>query len=389
MVLVEGKGAGDALNGAAGNGVDDSLLVLVRAGLEASILRSLDAVHHGHGGIVAQGGKAVGVSLAVLSLVGILKCGTGALGVAGAEVGILQLVGGGVAFQTIPAVAAQEGNGQAYALGLSQDLAHFLIVVGAEDHFGVFAQDAGQLGLEVHIALRVALLVHDGAALCLKLLGKVLSQTLVVVLALQEDDGGLFVAQLLIGVVCHLHALEGVGKAGAEHIPVHGVGLGIVGDSLGGSRGGDHGHIVVGALGGNSQRGGGGHIAHQSGDALIHHLGKAGDSLCFIALLVHGDDLQLLAVDTAVCIDLLDIQAGTVDNSLTVNGSITGQGAHNAHLDGVAGSGSSGTGCRTCSACGGTATGGQGTCCNSNTGSGQELTTRNELFHNDLLLRSI
>ena len=43
---------------------------------------------------------------------------------------------------------------------------------------------------------------------------------------------------------------------------------------------------------------------HQSGDALIHHLGKAGHSLRFIALLVHGDDLQLLAVDTAIGIDL-------------------------------------------------------------------------------------
>ena len=47
--------------------------------------------------------------------------------------------------------------------------------------------------------------------------------------------------------------------------------------------------------------------AHQSGDALIHHLGKAGHSLRFIALLVHGDDFQLLAVDTAIGIDLLSL----------------------------------------------------------------------------------
>ena len=38
--------------------------------------------------------------------------------------------------QTIPAVAAEEGNGQADALSLSQDLTHFLIVVGAEHHLG-------------------------------------------------------------------------------------------------------------------------------------------------------------------------------------------------------------------------------------------------------------
>ena len=116
VVLVEGKGAGDALDGAAGNGIDDGLLVLVGAGLEALLLGSLDAVHDGHGSIVAQGCKAVGVGLAVLGLVGILKRGAGTLSVAGAEVGVFQLVGGGVALQTIPAVAAEERNGQANAL---------------------------------------------------------------------------------------------------------------------------------------------------------------------------------------------------------------------------------------------------------------------------------
>ena len=174
---------------------------------------------------------------------------------------------------------------------------------------------------------------------------------------------------------------------------VHGVGLGIVGDSLGSSGSGDHGHIVIGALSGDSQRRGGGNIAHQSGDALIHHLGKAGDSLRSIALLVHGDDLQLLAVDTAIGIDLLHVQACAVDNSQTVNGSIAGHGAQNTHLDGAAGS-SSGTGGRTGSrrssrACGRTAAGSQSACCGNNTGSGHELTTSDHLFHKNLLLRSV
>ena len=44
VVLVEGKGAGDALDGAAGNGIDDGLLVLVGAGLETLLLSCLDAV---------------------------------------------------------------------------------------------------------------------------------------------------------------------------------------------------------------------------------------------------------------------------------------------------------------------------------------------------------
>ena len=49
-------------------------------------------------------------------------------------------------------------------------------------------------------------------------------------------------------------------------------------------------------------------IAYQSGDALIAHLGEAGNSLSCIALLIHGDDLQLLAVDAALFVDLLQVQ---------------------------------------------------------------------------------
>jgi hypothetical protein len=95
----------------------------------------------------------------------------------------------------------------------------------------------------------------------------------------------------------------------------------------------------------------------------------------------------------AIGIDLLHVQAGTVYNSLTVNGSVTGQGTHHTHLDGAAGS-SSGTGGRTGSrrsgsACGRTAAGSQSTCCGNNTGSGHELTTSDHLFHKNLLLRSV
>mgnify|MGYP006977632048 FL=1 len=47
VMLVEGKGAGDAVDGAGGNGIDDSLLVIVGASLETGILSSLQAVDDG------------------------------------------------------------------------------------------------------------------------------------------------------------------------------------------------------------------------------------------------------------------------------------------------------------------------------------------------------
>src|SRR5699024_568503 len=134
------------------------------AGFQPGLLGGLQAVADGHGRVVAQGRKAVGVALAVLGLISALEVGVGAGGVVGAEVAAVQLLGGGVLGDAVPAVAAQEGDGQADALGLGQDLAHVLVVVGAVDHFGVGRQDGGQLGAEVHVAGGVGLGGHDLAA---------------------------------------------------------------------------------------------------------------------------------------------------------------------------------------------------------------------------------
>lgn len=68
-MLVEGECAGDAVDGAGGNGIDDSLLVIVGASLETGILSSLQAVDDGLCCIVAQRREAVGVLLTVLCLV--------------------------------------------------------------------------------------------------------------------------------------------------------------------------------------------------------------------------------------------------------------------------------------------------------------------------------
>ena len=52
---------------------------------------------------------------------------------------------------------------------------------------------------------------------------------------------------------------------------------------------------IICALGSNCQGRGGGNIAHQSSDALVHHLGKAVDSLRSITLLILGPDCSLYA----------------------------------------------------------------------------------------------
>ena len=93
------------------------------------------------------------------------------------------------------------------------------------------------------------------------------------------------------------------------------------------------------------------------------HVGVETDPLAVFILVVHG------------------FKVGDTHNQLALVLNI-GQIAFSARLG-------SGTGCRTCSACGRTAAGSQDTGGSCHTGSCQELTTRNELFHNDLLLRSI
>ena len=176
------------------------------------------------------------------------------------------------------------------------------------------------------------------------------------------------------------------GKGGTEDILIHGVGLGIVGNSLSGSGSSDHGHVVVLALSGNSQSRGGGHVADQTNDPLIHHLGEALDSLRRVALLVHGDGLDHLAIDAAVGVDLIQIQVRAVGNSQTVNGNIAGHGAHNADLDGITGSSGRGASSACSSGSGGAAgraaAGGQGQSSSGNTSGSQKATARDHLFHN-------
>src|SRR5699024_4767499 len=215
---------------------------------------------------------------------------------------------------------------------------------------------------------------------------KVGGQALVVVGAGLVDHSGLGVAQLVGGVIGHLHALERVGEGGAEHVGVDGVGLGVVGDGLGGSGCGDHGHIVVLGLSHNGQGGGGGDIADQSGGALVHHLGKGGDSLCGVALLVHLDDLDLLAVDAAGLVDLLDVQVGAVGHGDAVDRHVAGQGGQQAHLDGVAGGGAGscarcGSGSGRAGGAGRRTAGGQCAHSGGSAHNSQELTAGNTRFH--------
>ena len=172
-----------------------------------------------------------------------------------------------------------------------------LVVVGAEDEFGICGLDVGQLSVEVLVARGIAFFGYYGDAQLCALGLESLIQAYGVVVAGLYDDSGLGVAQLFLGILSHLFALEGIDEAGAEHIGVNRTVIGIYGDGLVSGGGGDHGHIDGICLAGNSNGVGGDNIADECRDALVYLAVEGIDGLGVIALVVVGDELDLFAVE--------------------------------------------------------------------------------------------
>jgi hypothetical protein len=93
---------------------------------------------------------------------------------------------------------------------------------------------------------------------------------------------------------------------------VHGVRIRVVGDGAGGRGGGDDGHVIVRALGDDGGARTGGHVADDADDARVDQGVVARDRLGGIAFLIVVLDLDLLAVDAALGVQLLDIQVDAV-----------------------------------------------------------------------------
>ncbi len=124
----------------------DDVLIVVIASSQTGILSSLNAVDNGHGSIVAQRSEAVGVlhrtqpcrrsqSRGWIPLRSLRRS---------------RHPSAGRQLRSLPDHPSRRRPGrncQTDALSLSQDLTDFLIVVGAEHHFGSLAQNGGQLVL--------------------------------------------------------------------------------------------------------------------------------------------------------------------------------------------------------------------------------------------------
>ena len=139
---VEGLGGGEG--GAEGGGFG-------RAG-------AADGVHEEVGGVVAEGGHAVGgASVEAVAVFFDERLDLGVGGFGGVVGGVVATLEGGAGdfeeFGGFPAVAADEGGGDAEFAGLFGDEGDLGVVGGDEDDVGGGGFDGGELGFEVFVAL--------------------------------------------------------------------------------------------------------------------------------------------------------------------------------------------------------------------------------------------
>ena len=159
--------------------------------------------------------------------------------------------------------------------------------------------DVGELRLEVDVAVGIALVGDDLSAHPNERLGKILREADRVVVAHVLEDGGLRQFQIVVDELGHHISLEGIDEAGAEDVIAHLRHLGI------GGGGRDHRNFVGLRLGSHEERAGRGHFAEKRDHVLAgDQPGRRRGRLLRLALVVEGDDLDLLAPDAARRVEL-------------------------------------------------------------------------------------
>ena len=210
-----------------------------------------------------------------------------------------------------------------------------LIEDGGEDDLGLRFLDLGQLRGEVGVAGGVALLGDDGAALGLKDLDEVVLQAQRVVVVDVVEDGGLVEAEVIVHERTGDLALLGIKEADAEVVFLE---LTVLhGDLLVGRHGGHIGDLVLVENGLNGDALAGSVRADDRADLILRAqtLGDV-DRLLRVALGVVADQIDLLAEQTAVGVEVFDQHLEGLAFAGAVGGLVAGERAHPAELDGVA-----------------------------------------------------
>ena len=250
------------------------------------------------------------------------------------DVGAVHRVGGVEEDLGRAAVAAEHRHLNAEGAGLLVDHDEILIEDGGKDDLGLRFLDFGELRGEVGVASGIALLSDNSAALGLKDLDEVVLQTQRVVVVDVVEDGGLVEAEVIVHERTGDLALLGIKEADAEVVFLE---LTVLhGDLLVGRHGGHIRDLVLveDGLDGNALTRG--VRADDRADLILRAqaLGNVDRLLC-VALGVVAEELDLLAKQAAVGVEVFDHHLEGLAFAGAVGGLVAGQRAHPAELDDI------------------------------------------------------
>ena len=232
------------------------------------------------------------------------------------------------------AVAADHGKVNAEGAGLLVDHDEILIEDGGEDDLGLSLLDLGELRGKVSVARGVAFLGDHSAALGGVDGDEVVLQTLGVVVVHVVEDGSLVIAKIVGDEGSGDTALNRVDEADAEVIVLE---LTVLhGDLLVGGHGGHIGDLVLVENGLDGDALAGSVRADDRADLILRAqaLGNV-DRLLRVALGVVAEELDLLAEQAAVGVEIVNEHLDRLTLAGAEGRLVAGQRAHPAELDDI------------------------------------------------------
>ena len=201
----------------------------------------------------------------------------------------------------LPAIAAEEGAGDAKFAGLAGYKGGLGVVSGHENGVHAGGANGGELGFEVLVALGVFLLEGDLSAIGEEALLEVFCQADGVGGGDGSQDGDAFGLECFFGELGHYGALKRVNEADTEDVVADGGDLWV-----GGGRR-DHRDLRALGDGGHLEGAAGGDLAEEGDDLFAgEELAGNGGGFAGLRLIILGEELKGAAEHAASGVDVFD-----------------------------------------------------------------------------------
>ena len=247
----------------------------------------------------------------------------------------------------IPAISTQHSSSNTDFTSLLYNLAYFLIISWYEDYISISSLNLGQRSLEILILGQEGLLHYHLAASSLKSLLEYLAQALGIVRAGINVHNSCLSLQLLAGKLSHNSTLLWINEAAAENIRLYST---VLNSYIRiGSCKSNYRHLVISSHLGFSNNISCYSRAYNNLDTIIRNqLGSSIYSLSRLRFVICLHQLNLLAVNTASLIGLLNSQAKAFQTCITIVGLIASHLNIGTNLDFITGTTIPATACKYC-----------------------------------------